>query len=61
MGFAGTGFAAAGFAITGFAIAGFAAAGFKGGLFGFTVTFGVERDGVGLGGGRTAFLGAAAL
>jgi hypothetical protein len=49
-------FAAAGLAVTVFAITGLGA-----GLLGFTVTFDVERGGVGLSGGRATFLGAAAL
>src|SRR6202035_3739155 len=51
-----TGFAIAGLAVTGLAM------GLGAGLFGFTVTFDVAGDDVGLAGGRTAFfLGAAAL
>src|SRR6202035_2379348 len=61
-----SGFAIAGFTITGFAIAGLAvtglAMGLGAGLLGFTVTFDVAGDDVGLAGGRTAFfLGATAL
>jgi hypothetical protein len=55
-GFAGGIFTAAGLTVTVFAITGLGA-----GLLGFTVTFDVERGGVGLSGGRATFLGAAAL
>jgi hypothetical protein len=62
-------FADAGFAGTGFGGTGFGAAAFGTGfgmsfgigLFGFTVTFDVERDGAGLAGARATFLGDAAL
>jgi hypothetical protein len=43
------------------AIGGLANTGLAAGLLGFTVTFDVGRDGVGLTGGRTTFLEAAAL
>ncbi len=58
---AGSGFARGVFTGTGLTVAGFAITGLGAGLLGFTVTFDVGRDGVGLAGGRTTFLGAAAL
>jgi hypothetical protein len=61
--FALTGLGAGGgtFTAAGLGAAGFAITGLGAGLLGFTVTFDVGGDGLGLEGGRTTFLGAAAL
>jgi hypothetical protein len=59
--FAGTGFIGAVFATAGFAIVDFTMAGLGTGLLGFTVTFDVGGDGLLFAGGRSTFLGAAAL
>jgi hypothetical protein len=50
-----------GLTITVLAINGLAMMGLGAGLLGFTVTFDMGRDGVGLAGGRTTFFEAAAL